>query len=84
MNKDELKEKLQGEWWDTASSARIPKDSISLDQLVEVLMPLLGHQPGTEEKTFDGVSQLKVGVVMTGNGRYMKDGRFISKAEATQ
>ena len=73
MNKEELLEKLQGERWDTMSGAAIPKDSISLEGLADILMTLMPE----DKPASQGLRKLK-------NGNYMYDGRMISKVRAKE
>ncbi len=74
MTKQELKDKLQGEYWRTMTSGDIPKDSISLEALVDILSDVIG--------TFEPeVRELKPGVVKTGH-MYHLNGKLIKKSEA--
>lgn len=83
MNREELKEVLRGERWDTVNGVSVPKDSISLDGLVSLLEGILGSDSNRIEIGPDGeMNALAEGVTKTSNGKYMKNGKFIQKSEA--
>lgn len=78
MNKEELTKKLAGDYHPTITGVNIPKDSINLAALVDILLEVLGDSGDNSGEN------LRPGVVKLANGRYMRDGKFIKEAEAIE
>lgn len=85
MNKQDLIDRLRGETWHMATGTPIPVDSISIESLADLLLDLFEPRDtvnAAPEKAFSAHHELKPGVRVTPNGRFVKKGKFISESEA--